>query len=369
MRRQGPAARRRRGSGPDAARPPPPQVQARAQAQAAGAAPAPVAAAPRLPELEQRHFDVIGLGLVATAIFFAFVVYLGWDGGQAGDGAVEGLRVAARRRATTSCPAALMAAGAILVLRPVLPAVRPFRAGAICLFAALALGARRGTLGLGPGGARGLVGRRSGSSRAAAWRGRGSTAATSTLARHARRAHDRGLPVRRRGAAAHGASVAGVIKATSDSVTTTTREVAHRRASGAGPATEELLRARAGPAAARDARSRARSRSTSETLPDVLGDAEDLEPTVEDRARAARRSVPQLEEPRLAEDPETDEPGVARTDAEPEQDLTPQGRYRAAVTDVARLRVDAPRHRASSSARAPRPAGPTPPGRRRSPPS
>ena len=45
-----------------------------------------------LPKLEQRHFDVIGLGLVATAIFFAFVVYLDWDGGQAGDAAVDGLR-------------------------------------------------------------------------------------------------------------------------------------------------------------------------------------------------------------------------------------------------------------------------------------
>ena len=46
-----------------------------------------------LPKLEQRHFDVIGLGLVATAIFFAFVVYMDWDGGQAGDAAVDGLRV------------------------------------------------------------------------------------------------------------------------------------------------------------------------------------------------------------------------------------------------------------------------------------
>ena len=34
----------------------------------------------------------------------------------------------------------------------------------------------------------------------------------------------------------------------------------------------------------------------------------------------------------LAEDPEEDEPGVARTTPEPE-DLTPQGRYRSTVTD------------------------------------
>src|SRR5215211_2855983 len=104
-----------------------------------------------LPAFEQRHFDVIGLGLVAAAIFFAFVVYLGWDGGQAGDAAVEGLQVLLGA-VHYLVPAALMAAGAILVLRPVLPAVRPFNTGAICLFAAAALGLAAGTLGLGPGG-------------------------------------------------------------------------------------------------------------------------------------------------------------------------------------------------------------------------
>src|SRR4051812_11160534 len=88
-----------------------------------------------LPTLEQRHFDVIGLGLVATAIFFAFVIYLGWDGGQAGDGAVDGLRIAIGA-VHYIVPAALMAAGAILVLRPVLPAIRPFKAGAGCPLAA-----------------------------------------------------------------------------------------------------------------------------------------------------------------------------------------------------------------------------------------
>ena len=37
-----------------------------------------------------------------------------------------------------------------MVLRPVIPTVRPFRAGAICLFAGLALALAAGTLGLGP---------------------------------------------------------------------------------------------------------------------------------------------------------------------------------------------------------------------------
>src|SRR4051812_17329355 len=88
-----------------------------------------------LPTLEQRHFDVIGLGLVAAAIFFAFVIYLGWDGGQAGDGAVEGLRILIGA-VHYIVPAALMAAGAILVLRPLLPALPPLQAGALWPFSA-----------------------------------------------------------------------------------------------------------------------------------------------------------------------------------------------------------------------------------------
>jgi DNA segregation ATPase FtsK/SpoIIIE, S-DNA-T family len=42
--------------------------------------------------------------------------------------------------------------------------------------------------------------------------------------------------------------------------------------------------------------------------------------------------VVEEEPPRLAEDPETDEPGVTRATADPE-DLTPQGRYRPSVTE------------------------------------
>src|SRR3954451_3529914 len=106
-----------------------------------------------LPALEQRHLDLIGLGLVALALFFGFLVYAGWDGGRAGANAVEGLRWLLGA-AHYLVPVALAAGGAILMLRPVLPAVRPFRAGAICLFVACTLGLSAGTLGVGPGGSR-----------------------------------------------------------------------------------------------------------------------------------------------------------------------------------------------------------------------
>src|SRR5262245_373699 len=104
-----------------------------------------------LPALEQRHRDLIGLGLVAAGLFFAFLVYFGWDGGRAGSQAVEGMRwlLGAGHYLV---PVALVAAGAILMLRPVLPAVRPFRSGAICVFLAVTLGLAAGTIG--PGGAR-----------------------------------------------------------------------------------------------------------------------------------------------------------------------------------------------------------------------
>src|SRR5690242_15201071 len=107
----------------------------------------------RLPVLEQRHLDLIGLGLVALAIFLAFVLYGGWQGGQAGEGLTKGLAwlVGALR---FGAPPALAAIGALLVLRPVLPAVRPFRAGGLCPFTSLTLALAAGTLGLGPGGTR-----------------------------------------------------------------------------------------------------------------------------------------------------------------------------------------------------------------------
>src|SRR5512133_2718794 len=111
----------------------------------------PVPWPPRLPVLEQRHLDLIGLGLVAAGVFLAFPLYLRWDGGEAGQAVVDGLTWAVGRVAWAT-PVALVAAGALLVMRPALPAgVRPFRAGALCLLASACLGLAVGTFGLGPG--------------------------------------------------------------------------------------------------------------------------------------------------------------------------------------------------------------------------
>ncbi|TMM13651.1 MAG: DNA translocase FtsK [Actinobacteria bacterium] len=103
----------------------------------------------QLPELEQRHLDVAGLGLLALAAFFAFVFYLGWDGGKVGGGLAIALRFLLGGVAYL-IPLALLAAGSALVLRPMLPSIRPFRAGWACLLLALTLGLGGTMFGLGP---------------------------------------------------------------------------------------------------------------------------------------------------------------------------------------------------------------------------
>ena len=280
---------------------------------------------PRLPKLEQRHLDVIGLGLVAASIFFAFVIYLRWDGGRGGEGAVAGLRWLLGA-VYYVVPVGLLAGGAVLVLRPVLPAVRPFRAGAICLVLALTLGLAAGTLGVGPGGGDvawdanwikprgGIVGE------GLYW---GTSTLLGDLGSHT-------IALFLFAAAVlllTGASVAGVIKFTGESVSNTTREM-HRAVARRRPGAEL-----AGLETTPEHRVTATARTFPEpegALPDVLGDAEELD--TQEFWATDQRQLAEPEEPRLAEDPETDEPGVART-MPTEADLTPQGRYRGSVTD------------------------------------
>jgi DNA segregation ATPase FtsK/SpoIIIE, S-DNA-T family len=104
---------------------------------------------PRVPELDQKQADVWGVGLVLASVFFAFVFYFDWDGGKVGYGVAEGLRWLFGGVAYLT-PVALFATGTLLVMRPLLPAVRPFKAGGVTLVMALLLGLSAGTFGLGP---------------------------------------------------------------------------------------------------------------------------------------------------------------------------------------------------------------------------
>jgi DNA segregation ATPase FtsK/SpoIIIE, S-DNA-T family len=208
-------------------------------------------------------------------------------------------------------------------MRPVLPAVRPFRAAAVCLLAAGCLGFAAGTLGLGPdeGG----------------WVGDGLRDATSTALGDVG-SHIVALFLFLAGVLLlTGASVAGVIKATGDSVSHAGRHV--RR--GAEPVRTAVTRIRSPReelASLEESEATAVRRefwSGADRFPDLYEPEPSTEPfePVPEPEEPKETEEPEPAEPRLAEDPETDEPGVLRSTVAPE-DLTPQGRLRRSVTDA-----------------------------------
>jgi DNA segregation ATPase FtsK/SpoIIIE, S-DNA-T family len=103
-----------------------------------------------LPVLSQRQRDVLGLGLLALGIFMGFVLYGGWNGGVAGHAlaAAMGFAVGGAR---ALAPAAMLAAGGVLLSAPLMPPAKPLRTGAICLSAAIVLALAAGTLGISAG--------------------------------------------------------------------------------------------------------------------------------------------------------------------------------------------------------------------------
>jgi S-DNA-T family DNA segregation ATPase FtsK/SpoIIIE len=104
---------------------------------------------PRLPALDQRQRDVLGLALVAVGVFLGFVLYGGspTPGGRAGHALAVALGWTLGK-ARVLAPVALILAGGAFLLRPVLPAMRPLRTGALCLFASTTLALAAGTLGI-----------------------------------------------------------------------------------------------------------------------------------------------------------------------------------------------------------------------------
>ncbi len=103
-------------------------------------------------QVEQHHRDLVGLGLIAFGAFLAVVLYGGETGGRAGEAVTDALRFLLGGVAYLA-PIGFVAAGVLLVVDDLLPTLKPFRAGAICLVLGLALGLAAGSLGLGPGAA------------------------------------------------------------------------------------------------------------------------------------------------------------------------------------------------------------------------
>ncbi len=99
--------------------------------------------------LEQRHFDLIGLIMVAAGVYAAFVLYLDWDGGRVGSWMETALDYSVGRVAFV-VPVMVFGLGLALIARPMIRAPRALNVGALLVLLALLLAFAAGTLGLGP---------------------------------------------------------------------------------------------------------------------------------------------------------------------------------------------------------------------------
>jgi S-DNA-T family DNA segregation ATPase FtsK/SpoIIIE len=283
-----------------------------------------------LPHLEQHQWDVVGLGLVALAAFFACVFYFDWAGGEVGEAMADGI-LFTFGGAGYLAPIALFAAGAAIVIRPMLPAVHPLKTGALCLAAALTLGLAAGSLGLGPGDTP-----RDGFFDAEYLRHHGGLVGESLFWASAKLFSEAGSHILfvflllAGVLLVTGASIAGVVQATRDAATTTSERVRRTTRSFSSVATAPL---------------------PGDPIPGVVEppEPEDEEPVV----RATHVEAPALDaserypemygeeepEPEPEEDDSWDEPEpepLPKPDeAEPEQEeLTPMGNRRSAVTEA-----------------------------------
>jgi S-DNA-T family DNA segregation ATPase FtsK/SpoIIIE len=301
-----------------------------------------------MPQLEQRHWDLIGLGLVSFAAFFACVFYLGWAGGQVGERMADGILFLFGGVGYLA-PIVFFGAGALVVLRPMIPSVHPFKTGAVCLIAALTLGLAAGSLGLGPG-----VAPHDGFANADYLRPRGGLVGESLFWSSSKLFSDAGSHILfvflliAGVLLLTGASVAGVLTATRQAAASTGERVRRstQELAGAfgGSATlplpgqeppdrmeppepedsEPVVRATHVEAPALDA---------AERYPDLYGDYEEDEPEPEP-------DEPDEEEPELEESDHV----AKRPPAEPTQEeLTPMGARRSAVTEADDLEYRMPK--------------------------
>ena len=77
-----------------------------------------------------EHPELIGLGLVAIGLFLASLLYLGWEGGVAGEKIESGLRDVIGS-AAYAAPLALVVVGGLMLFRSALLDVNPFRTGLV----------------------------------------------------------------------------------------------------------------------------------------------------------------------------------------------------------------------------------------------
>ena len=284
----------------------------------------------RVPQLEPHHVDIVGLALIAVGILLGGVAYAGWDGGTLGNGAITGLRFLLGALGYV-VPAALVLAGCLVLMREMRPPGRPLRTGVICLTSSITLALAAGTLGVGPGVVPSAVfWRASLFERRGGVVGQGELWLTSHLISTvgadilAVFLFVAGLIL------VTGAGVAGVVRAGRAGVAGTTRVL--RRSTGASAPGRASLPATAAARA-----------WAAEGYPDVP--IEPVLPPEPDTSELVVRATHVEAPPPVGLDREGDEPEepeVERASPVPEpeaveppspDDLTPQGRYRASITD------------------------------------
>jgi len=295
---------------------------------------------PRLPVLDERERDVLGLALIACGVFLGFVLWGGWNGGRAGHGLAVALGwVGGRARALA--PVAFVLTGCALLARTLAPAPRPLRAGALCLLAALTLALAGGTFGV------------SAPVHAASWssahlQSHGGVIGEALYQLTHRLAQQVGVDILvvflllSAVILLSGASLAGILRATGSGLADTTRamravgrhatpaavrELAHEHdAQELHPpepeSAELIVRAGGAPQPPHDWAGQAELDDSEWGLDDVAPvEPEPEQPAPED----SHEEQPQAEPERA---PGTRAPADVDADA-----LTPQGRYRSAVTD------------------------------------
>ncbi|HEX6459014.1 MAG TPA: DNA translocase FtsK [Thermoleophilaceae bacterium] len=304
---------------------------------------------PQMPHFDDHELDLIGLGLVALAAFFAFVFYLGWDGGKVGQALADGF-VYLFGGVGYLVPVAMFGAGAVLVMRQLLPSVRPFRAGAICLLAGLMLGLAARSFGIGP-----AHPARHGYFQPEYFKDHGGLVGDAMYAVTKTLIQQFGTDILFLFLMAagilllSGASLAGIVKATGDSVTATTRRVRQSTqeftalVSGKEPSdkkpappsldddrppeVEPVVRATHVEAPALDGERR---------FPDLFGQ--------EDEADTIDESQPESEEAEseIEDDVTAGVAAVHEDDVPRQEQLTPMGNKRSAVTEADDIQYSLP---------------------------
>jgi S-DNA-T family DNA segregation ATPase FtsK/SpoIIIE len=303
-------------------------------------------------DLEPHQLDVIALALIAVGIFLAGVAYLHWSGGTLGTGAVTAMRFLFGA-VGYAVPTGLVLGGALILIRELRPPGRPMRAGAACLILALTLAFAAGTLGLGPGAVHGRA-----FWHPAAFEDRGGIVGEGQLwaASHllsALGAHILAVFLFLAGLIlVSGATIAGLVRATTTGVAGTTRAL--KRSSEelastvAGRPTVEA--AQAGPDWGRE--------EGEQFLPPDPDTSELVVRATHVEAPPIDPSDESPPEPDGEGDPHPQEGEVQRERHQPVQEgLTPQGHYRGAITDNPDFhwRVPSPRFLVRSSGDSARP--------------